>query len=130
MILIYLIVTSVVAVLMTRHCIIHRNLSPIRASTALTLSFVALTSFFAYPDMLVLQAGFFGASFVGMTEPTRMSNRTLLMTACVFSFVFYFVIPHTRGLGGALGCGAFISCLLILGSYKFFNLIKKKYQIY
>ena len=125
MTLIYIMGVSLVAVLMTRHCIQKRNLSAIRASTALTLSFVALTSFFVSPLIPTLQAGFFGATFVGMTEADKLTTKALCLAALLFSFVFFFLIPHSHGLGGALGCGAFLSCLIIHGSIKFFNLCKK-----
>ena len=82
--------------------------SAIRASALSTLIFVAATS-----DPR-LQAAFFGATFVGMSDSSRLSEKKVLLASAIFSLIFSFLLAHLRaGIGGTLGASAFISCLLV-----------------
>ncbi|WP_368411526.1 hypothetical protein [Alteromonas sp. 1_MG-2023] len=52
---------------------------------------------------------FFGGSFVGMSAPHRFSYYLLTMSSLCFAVIFMLLLPLLEGVGGALGCSAFIS---------------------
>jgi hypothetical protein len=80
----------------------------IRASALSTLIFAAATS-----DPR-LQAAFFGATFVGMSDSKRIGEKKVLLASVVFSLIFTFLLTRMRsGIGGTLGASALISCLLV-----------------
>ncbi|KYG65843.1 hypothetical protein AZI86_01860 [Bdellovibrio bacteriovorus] len=100
--------------------LIHKKrLSTVRASSLATLVFCLLTMSLASPLILTLQAGFFGATFVGMTDKSRMGWKRVFIASLVFGLIFYFLIPLANGIGGGLGAAAFVACSIIhlLGQY-------------
>ena len=110
----FILMIAILSTQLTRQFVIRTGSSPIRASSALTLIFVFISSLFTSPLIPSLQASFLGATFVGMSEPGRMTKKKLLTASIIFSLIFYFLLPHSRGLGGALGCAAFTSCVITL----------------
>ncbi|WP_218395427.1 hypothetical protein [Alteromonas lipotrueae] len=52
---------------------------------------------------------FFGGSFVGMSAPHRFSYYLLTISSICFTIIFMVLLPLLEGIGGALGCSAFIS---------------------
>jgi hypothetical protein len=52
---------------------------------------------------------FFGGSFVGMSAPHRFSYYLLTISSLCFAVIFMVLLPLLDGIGGALGCSAFIS---------------------
>ena len=107
---------------LTHYLIIERKMGSIRASTLVTLLFIAFSTPFDFELNPTLHAVCLGASFVGMTDPKRLSIWNLALASIAFSIVFSTLIQHLKGLGGALGTSAFISCLLIyLVSSKLFE---------
>ncbi|WP_282146442.1 hypothetical protein [Alteromonas stellipolaris] len=52
---------------------------------------------------------FFGGSFVGMSAPHRFSYYLLTISSLCFAIIFMVLLPLLEGIGGALGCSAFIS---------------------
>ncbi|MFM6927890.1 MAG: hypothetical protein ACKOX6_05460 [Bdellovibrio sp.] len=96
--------------------LIHRfRFSTIRASTLPTLFFAAGIYFANFPEQRVFQAAFFGATFVGMTDKSRLGWKRVLIASQIFAFCYIFLIPFAQGFGGGLGASAFLSCAIVLG---------------
>jgi len=55
---------------------------------------------------------FFGGSFVGMSASHRFSYYMLTISSLCFAVIFMVLLPLLDGIGGALGCSAFISVAL------------------
>lgn len=104
---------SILIALATHELAHFKNFGSIRASSSVTLIFIALTSAINSPVILTLQAICLGASFVGMTEPHRLSRKQVAAAATIFAFIFHFLIIYLKGIGGALGLSAFVSCSII-----------------
>jgi small basic protein len=90
-----------------------KRMNAIRASSLLTLLFVAATVPVPYFFVPKLQAAFFGATFVGMSEPSRLCEKRVLVAGFVFSLIFCALLQFKVGLGGTLGASAFVACLLV-----------------
>ena len=102
----------------THYLVSKKNIHPVRASSTLTLGFIALTYLLQVPTIDLFHAAFFGGSFVGMSDSKKLSLRQLTAAGIIFSLIFCFLIHHLRGIGGALGFSAFSSCLIIFGASK------------
>lgn len=98
---------------LTHYLIVDRKMGSIRASTLVTLLFIAFSTPFNFDINPTLHAVCLGASFVGMTDPKRLNLWRLGLASVAFSIVFSYLIQHLKGLGGALGTSAFISCIFI-----------------
>lgn len=110
----------------THYLIVERKMESIRASTMVTLLFIVFSSPFKFDINPTLHAVCLGASFVGMTEPSRLNIWRLSLASMAFSIVFSTLIHHLDGLGGALGTSAFISCIFIYVFSKKLNAIIKQ----
>jgi CBS domain containing-hemolysin-like protein len=110
--LILILITTVISTVCTRWLIHHKNLSPIRASSLFTLGVLIASSGYTFELRPTLEAAVLGGTFVGMTDASKLSFRSLTFASILFSLVFYFIIPYNQGLGGALGFAAFVSCLI------------------
>lgn len=97
----------------THYLILKKNFGTVRASSLVTMFFILLTLPLEFEIKNLLHAACLGASFVGMSDPKRLNVFQLAMASACFVFIFYFFIHLFKGLGGALGLSAFISCLLI-----------------
>lgn len=96
------------------HALAKRNSGgAIRASAFSTLIFLAITKIVPFQIEPSLIAAFFGASFVGMSDPQKLSYTELIFASIIFSILFIYVLPFNFGLGGALGAAAFTACSLI-----------------
>jgi hypothetical protein len=95
-----------------------KRMNSVRASSLLTLLFVAATVPVPYFFIPKLQAAFFGATFVGMSDPSRLCEKRVLVAGLVFSLIFCFLLQFRVGLGGTLGASAFFACLLVHFSTK------------
>lgn len=96
--------------------LIHRfRFSTIRASTLSTLVFAGIIFIANFPDQRILQAAFFGATFVGMTDKSRLGWKRVLIASQIFALCYLFLIPFAQGIGGGLGASAFLSCAIVLG---------------
>lgn len=104
---------SQIAAQLTHQLALTKHFGSVRASSFLTLLFIGLTSFFNYPIIPTLQAVFMGSSFVGMTDPKRLSVLQICLSSLIFSFMFNFLSGYLKGAGGVLGFSAFISCLIV-----------------
>lgn len=113
MILILTLIVSQVAAQLTHRLALTKHFGSVRASSFLTLIFIGLTSLFSYSCVPTLQAVFLGSSFIGMTDPNRLSKLQIFLTSLVFSFIFHFLVIYMKGPGGVLGFSAFTSCLII-----------------
>lgn len=114
---------SLVAALLTFECSKISWLGPIRASCVLTLlSFIdfAIINYFYAIDIRFVTTLFFGATFVGMSCPTKIGYLSLSLSALVFTLLFFNLVPLLEGMGGALGLSAFLSVF-------FMTLIKKSF---
>jgi hypothetical protein len=110
--LIYVIIISQVAAQATHALALTKYFGSVRASSFLTLIFIGLTSLFSFPEASLLQAAFLGSSFIGMTDPERLSRLQIFFASVIFSLIFYFLLHYLKGPGGILGFSAFVSCLL------------------
>jgi hypothetical protein len=114
-ILISLIVSSL-ASLLTFEVSKFERIGPIRASSGLTLlSFIdfSIINFFIPIDVNYWMAMFFGATFVGMSCPTKFSRRSILVSGALFAVIFSIISGYLQGLGGVLGLSAFLSIITI-----------------
>lgn len=106
---------------LTHYLIVERKMGSIRASTSVTLLFIVFSTPFNFEVNPILHAVCLGASFVGMTDPKRLSIWSLGLASIAFSVIFSTLIQYLKGLGGALGTSAFVSCLFIYIISKQFN---------
>lgn len=113
MILILTLFVSQMAAQLTHALAQTKHFGSVRASSFLTLLFIALTSFVSHPQVQVLQAVFLGSSFVGMTDPKRLNRIQIFLSSVIFSFIFHFLIIYMKGPGGVLGLSALTSCLIV-----------------
>lgn len=88
------------------------NYGTVRASAGYTLVFIGLT--FAFPFAIIpkLHAVFLGSSFVGMTDPKRLTRQQLAVASFLFCVFFTFILKYLTGFGGTLGLSAFSPCLV------------------
>lgn len=113
MTLILTLIVSQTAAQLTHALALTKHFGSVRASSFLTLLFIGLTSFFAFPIIPTLHAVFLGSSFIGMTDPKRLSKLQIFLSSVIFSFIFNFLIGYLKGAGGVLGFSAFMSCLIV-----------------
>ena len=92
------------------------KVSPTQSSAFVSL-FLFLLLFFLnkivplpYEELCALS---FGASFIGMSSPTKATPLQLVIAAIIFSMMFHYLSPRYWGIGGALGFSAFVSLLPI-----------------
>jgi hypothetical protein len=98
---------------LTAHLINYSRLTPIRASALVTVIIAGLMSLTLPQDLSSAYAGaVLGGSFVGMSEPSRLTQKGLLIAGILFSLCYYYLLPLNKGFGGILGFFAFISCLV------------------
>jgi hypothetical protein len=103
---------ALVATFGTHYFAQFNKFGSVRASSLLTLAFCLITYPISHELIPSLQSVFFGASFVGMASPDRLFKIQLFIASIVFSFIYVFLIHHLKGIGGALGFSAFVSCLI------------------
>ncbi|WP_413578044.1 hypothetical protein ACLVWU_05870 [Bdellovibrio sp. HCB290] len=108
----------------TYYLIHHKHWPTVRASAFPTLVFVILLQISGINWDGTLQGAFFGATFVGMTDKSRLGWKRVLIASMVFGMIFTFLIPLARGIGGGLGAAAFASCSAVY----FLTKIAKKLQ--
>ncbi len=111
-------IVSQVATQATHQLALRPGFGPVRASSLFTLIFIGLTFTLPFAVIPTLHAACLGASFVGMTEPTRLSRKELAFASLIFAFIFQFLIIYLKGFGGALGLSAFVSCLVTYFIFK------------
>ena len=130
MILLVSIFISVAVAIVTLNLTKKRKLSPTRAS--------ALVSVFGFGLLFIISRIYsfdlnhfaslvFGASFVGMCSHKVITDLEVAVGALIFSVLFSLILPHTHGVGGALGFSAFVSILLIWMVSRF--LMFKKFSV-
>lgn len=90
-----------------------KNLSPVRASSLLTVFVVSTVMLFDTELGNKIAPVVLGATFVGMSESERMGFKSLTFASIVYALTFFYLIPFNPGFGGALGFAAFCSCILV-----------------
>ncbi|WP_374000266.1 hypothetical protein [Bdellovibrio bacteriovorus] len=106
--------------------LVHRaRVSTVRASSGVSLIFSLLVSLLPVPFVGALQASFFGATFVGMTDSSRMGWKRVLLASLLFGLIFVFLVPLAKGIGGGLGAAAFVSSSAI---YFVDRLVRKRFR--
>lgn len=108
-----LILIAVVSTVATSWLIRRKNLSPVRASSLLTVMAVSSIMLFDIELGNRMAPVILGATFVGMSESERMGFKSLTLASIVFAFTFFYLVPFNPGFGGALGLAAFCSCILV-----------------
>lgn len=109
--IIYILVSQV-ATISTNLCIRKNKLNSIQSSTITTLIFYTLLlsiNYYHSIEINKLLTIFFGATFVGMSSPQKISFFELFISSLLFTLLFIFLIPLLSGIGGALGLSAFLS---------------------
>jgi len=106
-----ILVISQIATQLTHTLAFEKNMGSVRASSLLTLFFIGLTYSLSFEIIPTLQAVFLGSSFIGMSDPIRLSRKQLFFASLIFCLIFQFLIFYFKGLGGTLGFSAFVSCL-------------------
>jgi hypothetical protein len=89
-----------------------RFIGPIRASSGTTLIFALIVKLFPFEWPTYTEVLFFGGTFIGMTGVERMFRFTLPLSCVLFNIYFFSITPYLKGIGGALGLGAFLSVSL------------------
>ncbi len=90
--------------------LIHKgHMSTVRASSGTSLIFALMIGATSIPFAGALQAAFFGATFVGMTDQSRLGWKRVFVASMIFGLIFVFLIPLAKGFGGGLGAAAFVS---------------------
>jgi uncharacterized membrane protein len=97
----------------TFYLIHKKHISTVRASSASTLIFAVSAVALQLPFGNVLPAAFFGATFVGMTDKSRLGAKRVFAASLIFGLIFTFLIPFAQGFGGGLGAAAFVSCSIV-----------------
>ncbi len=118
------ILSAITGTLITSFLIRVKEFSPVRASSLVTIVLVSIVMIFDREWGDKIAPVILGSTFVGMSEPGRLGYRSLSVASVVFTFVFLFIIPFNPGFGGALGLGAFCSCILIYGMKSFLPIRK------
>lgn len=104
--------------------LIHKYHQPtVRASSLSALLFALAVSALNISFGNALQAAFFGATFVGMTDKSRLGWKRVFVASLVFGLIFVFLIPLAKGIGGSLGTAAFVSSSVV---YLLSKMILKK----
>ena len=114
---IVVLLTGVVAALVTQELSIWRRFGPVRASAIVSLFFsLVVYALPNYDHVLVIPAVAMGASFVAMSTRRVIPTRWWMATAgLIFGLVFLFTNPQLEGYGGVLGTGACVSVLMSIG---------------
>lgn len=89
-------------------------------------SLVGLLGYLVLSDSLLI-AGFFGASFVGMSSKEKVGKINLVISSVVFAIVFLLFTPLLEGHGGALGVSAFICVVFTMLVAKIRRYLYKKW---
>ena len=108
----------------THTLVFKKNIGSVRASSFLTLSFILLTLPFSMEIIPALHAVFLGSTFVGLTEPRRLSRYQLFVASFIFCLIFQFLILYLKGLGGSLGVSAFLACLVTFWLKKCLSIVR------
>ena len=118
-----IIIAAILGAEMTYHAIHKYHLPTVRASSGSTLIFALIIQAMHLPYGISLQAAFFGATFVGMTDKSRLGWKRVLFASLVFAAIYIFLIPLAKGIGGSLGTAAFVSSSV---SYLFGKAVLRK----
>lgn len=121
-----ILIISVIATQLTHELSLKNNIGAVRASSGLTLLFIGLTFTISHPIISSLHAVFLGSSFVGMTEPKRLTRSQLAVASLTFCLIFNYLLFHLKGFAGTLGLSAFVSCLITYFLEKQLAFLKKR----
>lgn len=114
------VVVAIISTLLTHWLAYSKRWGVVLASalpTAVVVAiFVGISRGIVLPND-ALAAAWFGASFVGMTAPTRLEGRKwpLAAMAAVFGILLVLFEAHLAGLGGDLGATAAAAVISVLG---------------
>lgn len=86
-------------------------IGPIRASVGTTLIFLFVESLLSFKFHYFSEVLFFGGSFIGMSGVSRIHPWLLSFSCFLFYLYFFQLAPFIKGMGGALGLGAFLSVI-------------------
>jgi len=134
---ILIIITSVMAALLTQELNISRKWGAVKASAFVSLLFGLfffflsnLPSFsnFEIPIYVhpLLSPAAMGASFVAMSSERTIPNRKWMFIGGVFFAVLFILAkPTLDGYGGLLGTGACFSVVMTVGIIRLYDVLKK-----
>jgi hypothetical protein len=105
--------TALAGTLLTYKLSSYSFLGKIRASAISSILFYAILSPIDHPFVPMMQACFFGASFVGMTDPRRLGFKGVALAGIIYGILFFLFVPKVANLGGALGMTAFLASSLV-----------------
>lgn len=103
---------------LTFYLIHKKHVSTVRASSGATLAFAIFALVVQIPFGNVLPAAFFGATFVGMTDKSRLGAKRVFVASMIFGLIYTFLIPLAQGFGGGLGAAAFVSISVVYAASK------------
>lgn len=113
MMLLSVLVVAALGAEITFFLIHKKHVSTVRASSAATLVFALSALALQFPYGNVLPAAFFGATFVGMTDKSRLGAKRVFVASMIFGLIYTFLIPLAQGFGGGLGAAAFVSISVV-----------------
>jgi hypothetical protein len=122
MILCCVLLSAILGAQVTYFLIHKRHMPTVRASSGPALMFALLVGTLNIPFVGALQAAFFGATFVGMTDKSRLGWKRVFLASVIFGLIFTFLIPFAKGIGGGLGAAAFVSSAVV---YTIGKIVKK-----
>lgn len=93
MMLLSVLVVAALGAEITFFLIHKKHVSTVRASSAATLVFALSALALQFPYGNVLPAAFFGATFVGMTDKSRLGAKRVFVASMIFGLIYTFLIP-------------------------------------
>lgn len=130
MIELIVLITSVVAALLTQQLSINYKQGPVKASAAVSLLFglftyLLIVAGFKIGVLVIIPGVAMGSSFAAMSSERVIPNRVwMTLTAIIFAGVFLFSSPYFEGNGGALGISACVSTIITLGIMRSYAQLK------
>lgn len=122
-------VVSLIASQLTHALALNKHFGSVRASSFLTLIFIGATTLLPLPHNQAIQAVFLGSSFIGMTDPKRLTRVQICFASILFSLIFTFLVGYLKGPGGVLGFSAFMSCLSVHFIWRMISHEKLRFRI-
>lgn len=111
-----MILSAILGALFTFELIKKYEIHPIKSSTVTTLIYGIIFILLKNESYTYV---FYGGSFIGMSRAKHFNYYQLIVSSFIFYAIYLYAIPFTGGLGGALGCSAFISVLFVRHIWRF-----------
>jgi hypothetical protein len=119
---------SLASIFIVQFFIEKLHFNAVRASSLSIVMFALLLFFLRIEEANSMLAVFFGASFIGMSDRTKVSRKQISFAAIIFAIIYCYFLPKDLFLGGSLGASAFISCFISVTILKSSKLIYRGFK--